>query len=142
MVAKSYSPEFEGYWREPNIDGIPAKSGVYCVSTCVYDSNSKTVDLRRLVYIGEGENVHDRVANHDKWLFWRRHRTPGQEVCISFAGVAGTDRERVEAPLIYEHKRPENEEYKNAFPFDETTIQTSGRNALLKSSFTVRRTSW
>jgi hypothetical protein len=31
MVTKAYTLELEGYWREPNVSGLPAKSGVYCV---------------------------------------------------------------------------------------------------------------
>ena len=39
------------------------------------------------------------------------------------------------AALIFRHKPSENEEYKNAFPFDKTDGNTKGRNAKLSSSF-------
>lgn len=61
-------------------------------------------------------------------------------LCYSFTEVVdNNDRARVEAALINKHKPPENTEYVNNFPFDTTTIETSGRNALLSKSFTVKR---
>ena len=42
MVAKSYSLAFEGYWLEPNIARLPAKSGIYGVYACTYDTGQNT----------------------------------------------------------------------------------------------------
>jgi len=53
MATKSYSLEFDGYWREPNASGLPPKSGIYCVYACVHNADRKTVSLKRLLYIGE-----------------------------------------------------------------------------------------
>lgn len=139
MATKTFSVDFEGYWREPNISGVPSKSGVYCVYACTYNSAAKTVSLGKLIYIGEAGNVNERVAEHEKWPTWKKHLKSGQEICVSFGYVQSSDRDRVEAALIFKHKPPVNEEYKNSFPFDTTTINTSGRNALLSESFTVYR---
>jgi hypothetical protein len=140
MAAQSFSPTFDGYWREPNISGIPAQSGVYCVYACTYDASARTVSIRFLIYIGEGENVNDRVANHEKWDDWRRHLRRGEELCFSFSPVDGPSRQRVEAALIFRHKPPENDEYTSAFPFDTTMVSSAGKTALLVSPFTVYRT--
>ena len=61
-------------------------------------------------------------------------------MCFSFASFLKTDRDRVEAVLIFQHKPPENEEYKNSFPFDRTTISLSGKTKFLNAHFTVERT--
>ena len=140
MAAKSYSLDFGGYWRETNIGGMPKVSGVYCVYACTYSVSEKTVSIRKLVYIGEAANVNERVAEHEKWEDWRTHLKPGEVLCLSSAPVSSADRERVEAALIFHHKPPENEEFKDSFPFDSTTISTKGRNALLDKGFTVNRT--
>jgi len=140
MAAKSYALEFAGYWREQNISGIPGKSGVYCVYACKYDPRAKQVWLHRLIYIGEADNVRQRVAGHEKRDDWRDHLNRGEELCFSFASVQSSDRQRVEAAMIFHHKPPVNEEYKHSFPFDSTTISTSGCNALLDEHFTVFRT--
>ena len=141
MTTKTYNLDFEGYWREPKISGLPAKSGVYSVYACTYDSTAKTVGLKRLIYIGESENVKDRVAGHEKWPKWRKELKTGEELCFNVALISpASDRERAEAAMINEHKPVCNTEYVNNFPFDTTTVNTSGDNALMKKQFTVYRT--
>jgi excinuclease UvrABC nuclease subunit len=140
MAAKSYSLVFDGYWREPSISGIPANSGIYGVYAATYNATEKTVALNRLLYIGEGSNVKDRVANHDRWSDWKRHLKTGEVICINYTPISPeTDRHRAEAAMIFKHKPPCNTEYTENFPFDTTTITTSGKNALMQVSFTVNR---
>lgn len=137
---KTISLAFEGYWLEINKSGVPAQSGVYCVYACTYNQNKDTVTLRELVYVGESENVRNRLANHERLPDWKKRLTAGETLCYSVAAVSGSDRNRAEAAVIFHHKPPCNTEYKYSFPFESTTIQTSGRNTLLDSSFTVYRT--
>ena len=138
MAAESYVLDFDGYWREPNISGLPDKSGIYGVYAATYDSSAKTVSLNRLVYIGESGDVRDRVQNHEKWPKWRRELKTGEILCFNMAPISPQeDRERAEAAMIFKHKPPCNEEYVNEFPFDQTTITTQGKNALMYSQFTV-----
>jgi hypothetical protein len=141
MVAKSYGLDFDGYWREPNVSGLPAKSGIYCVYACTYNAAAQTVDLKRLLYIGEAADVQGRVKSHECWSVWKKALQSGQAICISAAVIAGeSDRQRAEAVMIFKHKPPCNTEYVNAFPFDSTTITVTGKAALLYTSFTVQRT--
>ena len=139
MAAKSYSLTYNGYWREANVGGIPAQSGVYSVYACRYDRSSDTVSIRKLIYIGEAQNVRSRVSGHEKTPQWRRHLTAGEELCFNFAPIGG-DRERVEAALIHHHKPPENTQYVDTFPYEKTTVSTGGKNRFLDSYFTVHRT--
>jgi hypothetical protein len=109
MVAKSYTLTFDGYWREPNIGGLPAKAGIYCAYACVFNAGAGTVTLNRLLYIGEAENQHDRVQGHEKWPTWRGKLKAGEEICFSVASIAGQeDRQRAEAAEIFKHKPPCN----------------------------------
>ena len=141
MVTKAYTLGFDGYWREPNVSGLLAKSGVYCVYACVHSSAEKTVSVRRLLYIGEAADVRDRVQTHDQWSKWRNQLKAGEVLCVSAAVIAGeSDRQRAEAAMIFKHKPPCNIEYVDAFPFDTTTVTTSGKNALMHASFVVQRT--
>jgi excinuclease UvrABC nuclease subunit len=141
MASKSCSSKFEGYWLEKDIDGMPKASGVYCVYACTYYPPPKdTVSNRKLIYIGEAENVNERIAKHEKWKDWRKHLQKGEVLSFSFTPIESAERERVEAALIFNHKPPENSEYTDTFPFDETTISTSGRNKFLDDKFTVQRT--
>ena len=136
-MAKTISLDFDGYWREVNKGGIPAKSGVYLVYVCRHNEIQGTVSLDKLIYIGEAEDVQDRIANHEKWPEWRKYVPQGSEICFSFAGVTSPDRERAEAALIYHHKPPCNIEYTDSFPFEETTVKSTGQCALLSSPITL-----
>ncbi|MGD0005001.1 MAG: GIY-YIG nuclease family protein [Anaerolineaceae bacterium] len=139
MAAQTYAIEFKGYWREPKKGGVPEQSGVYCVYTCVYNTQANTVSLQKLIYIGEAEDVHSRISNHDKQEDWESHLKSGEQFCYSFGPVPTASRERCEAALIFEHKPPVNTEYIDAFPFDQTTLNLSGEIGKLHTPFTVYR---
>lgn len=137
------SLEYEGYWREPNANGVPNASGVYTAYACSYDPRAKTVSIRKLLYIGESATVRDRIQQHlagATGRSWKKHLLAGEVLCFAYAPVANPPRERAEAALIYKHKPPENTEYVNSFPaqWSPTTVKTAGRNALLSAEFTVR----
>lgn len=141
MAAKSYALNFDGYWRTPNISGLPPSSGIYCVYACTHNVQEKTVSIRKLLYIGEAANVKDRVPGHERWQDWEQELRQGEELCFSAALIAPeSDRRRAEAAMIHHHKPPCNVEYVDSFPYDQTTISTSGKNAELDSQFTVYRT--
>jgi len=140
MSAKTIKIKFEGYWRDEDKSGVPVHSVVYCVYECKYNKNNDSVSLLKLIYIGEADNVQERIANHEKYQDWLKHVRSGNELCFSFGPVLPTDRERAEAAMIFKHKPPENEEYKYSFPFDQTTISLSGEIKLLKTYFIIERT--
>ncbi len=140
MAEKTFNIEFKGYWREPNIGGVPEESGVYCVYECTHNTSEKTVSIHELIYIGEADDVRNRIETHEKKDDWKQHVRNGNELCFSFAPFPSTDRDRVEAALIFHHKPPVNDEYKDSFPFDRTTISISGRTVKLNTHFTVERT--
>ncbi len=141
MSEQTYTLEFDGYWREPNISGLPRGSAVYGVYACTYYSKAETVTLNRLIYIGEARDVNARIEGHEKWSEWRRELLHGEQLCFNAALItpAGA-RKRAEAAMIFKHKPVCNTEYKHSFPFDTTTVFTSGRNALMYPNFTVYRT--
>jgi len=139
MAAKTISLEFDGYWREKNIGSVPSKSGIYVVYECSYNSQANTISLKKVIYIGEATDVNARIINHEEWPLWRRHCGANNEICFSFGPVASPDRERGETAMIYKHKPPVNDEYRNNFPFDQTTMSLSGKTALLETYFTVYR---
>jgi excinuclease UvrABC nuclease subunit len=139
-VPKTISVEFAGYYREPKISGLPAIAGVYCVYACTFDTQAQTVGLKKLIYIGESDNIKERVANHNLWSAWKRQLTAGQVICVSAGGVSPEQtRHRAEAAMIFKHKPPVNEEYKHSFPFDTTTMTLTGKTSLLSASFTVKK---
>ena len=140
-MAKTINLNFRGYWREVNKSGIPASSGVYAVYICRYNPPPKnTVTLDKLIYIGEAEDVNERISNHEKWPEWRKEVPTGSEICFSFAGVTSPDRERAECARIYYHKPNCNDECKDSFPYEDTTVVSTGKHAFIKSPITVQKT--
>jgi len=138
MATKTYSLEFDGYWRAPNISGLPAKSGIYCVYACTHNVQQRSVSIRKLLYIGEAADVRDRVSGHERWKDWERQLQRGEELCFNAALISpASDRQRGEAAMIYHHKPPCNTEYVHSFPYEQTTVSTSGKNTLLTGHFRV-----
>lgn len=131
---------FRGYWMEVNKNGIPDASGIYCVYACTYNAITDKVSIRELIYVGESDNIWNRISNHERLADWKKRLRSNETLCYSFAGVSENDRVRAEAAVIFHHKPPCNTEYRNSFPFDTTTVTTSGRNAMLDSGYTVSRT--
>lgn len=129
---KSYSLDFQGYWREVNKNGIPSKSGVYLVYRCIYNTASNTVGLKDIIYIGKAENAHDRIANHDRLEDFKTQLQDGEELCYSFAEVPVTDLDIVENALIYAQKPVLNDSLKNSFSHGAVAIKVDGRCACMK----------
>ena len=135
-MAKSYSLLFTGYYLETS--SLPTQSGIYCVYACTEVPASRSVSVRKLLYIGEAANVQNRVDGHERRQDWARGLQRGEVLCFSAALIAPeSDRQRAEAAMIHHHKPPCNVEYVWSFPYDQTTISTSGQNAGLTSHFTV-----
>jgi excinuclease UvrABC nuclease subunit len=130
------SLEFKGYWTKRK--SLPAAAGVYCVYCCV-DQNEKTVQIRKLLYIGESGDMQRRVTGHPLHDGWKRHCAQGEVLCYSAAEVSlEATRHQAEAALIFKHKPPLNDEYKHSFPFETTTMLLTGRTSKLRTSFTIQ----
>jgi hypothetical protein len=134
---------FGGYWREPNVSGLPAGAGIYCVYTCTYNNDAQpkpTVSIAKLVYIGESSGILERVTNHPLWDEWKKQLAARQVVCVSASTVnPEATRQRAEAALIFKHKPPMNNEYTHSFPFDTTTVHAGGKTERLTVNFTVKK---
>jgi excinuclease UvrABC nuclease subunit len=139
MAEQSFDISFDGYWRDEKKGSVPASSGIYCVYSCVYDKSKKTVDLKKLIYIGQSADVKKRLANHDKYDAWKKHVVAQGELCFTFALVTSQNLDRCEAAMIFKHKPVENSDYLNSFPFDRTTISLKGKIEFLEPTYTLDR---
>ena len=95
--------------------------------------------MKKIIYIGEGEEVQNRITKHERRRDWRIFCGTNNVLCFSYAPVINPDRERAEVALIYKHKPPLNEEHKDNFSYDETAMSLSGETGLLTTHFTVLR---
>lgn len=134
---KEISLDFIGYKRDCNKSSLEDKSGIYCVYCCAYNSSNDKVSLKKLLYIGEADSIHDRLENHEQYSTWESYLKSGEELCYTRAFISGDDKFRAEAALIYKHKPPVNIEHKDHFGYPDTKMVLTGRTALLTTTFTV-----
>lgn len=135
---KTISLNFDGYWSDDYKSSIPNSSGIYCVYSCFCNPSERTVDLHRVLYIGESENVQERLQNHEKFPKWCNYLKNGESICYSFAPINSNDRERAEAALIYKIKPPCNTEHSKQFAYLTTEMIVTGKNSLLPVRFIVQ----
>ena len=133
----TYRLEFDGYWRDGREDALPSCSGIYCVYGAVYNSPTNTVTLKRLLYIGQSENIHERHRNHESKPMWRKELNSEEGLFYSVAPLAREELLICEAALIVKHHPPCNLKSQEFFPYGETHVMTAGRNALLSPDFMV-----
>ena len=131
---KSYSLIFNGYWREIDKKGIPSKSGIYLVYRCVYNVKSNTVGLKDIIYIGQAENVRERIVNHDRLTDFMSQLQQGEELCYSVAEVSKSDLDVVENALIFAQKPILNDKLKDSYNHGAVTVKVDGRCACMKYS--------
>ena len=67
MAEKTFNQEFEGYWRALNAGSLPKVSGIYAVQSCIHNKKEGTVSLKKLIYIGEAEDILDRFLILEIW---------------------------------------------------------------------------
>ena len=127
--ADVFNIEFSGYYID--VDVIPHKSGLYCVYRCVHNLQSKTVDIKELLYIGQAENLFNRMKNHEKIPSWKSELLIGEKLCYSYASVNIENLNRSESALIYINKPKCNIQGKDAFLYLDTRVILTGATALL-----------
>src|SRR5262245_10594177 len=125
MSSDPVSVCFSGYWRDLNVRFVPKISGVYAVYACRDIPQANTVAIRSLIYIGESNDVRERLSNHEGKQDWRGYLRPGEELCYATAPVPGPVRESVEAELIRRHQPPANVKSRASFPYQITPVVVS-----------------
>ena len=131
-MSDDFSLEFHGYYFLYSTE--PEESGIYCI----YRSNPEK-EYAELLYIGESDNIIERLHNHEHYEDWQKHLRTGDTLLFSYAIVDGSakKRQRIEAALIFHHKPVCNTQNVGNFGYETTTIKTKGDNACLCSEFTV-----
>lgn len=100
---KNYILNFDGYWRECNKRDLPTYSGIYLVYRSRYNPQNDTVSLVEIIYIGQTDNIHDRLINHEKKELFLSQLREHEELCYSCAEVV-EDIDLVENALIFAQK--------------------------------------
>ena len=128
----SYNVTFKGYRLDEKKDTLPTYGGVYLVYCCTYDKERDTVTLKRLIYIGQAADFHERICTHDRYEDFKRQLNEGEKLCYSYASVSPDDKDIVENALIYLQKPPLNDSLKNSFNHADSQFNIEGACALLR----------
>lgn len=139
MAAKIFNLNMIGYWRESKKIGLPAFTGVFFVYECSYDNIKDTVGLKRILYIGEAENINSSIATNPNFERWRSFVNINNELCFSVCYVEKMYRVQVAVAFIFKYRPVGNSNDHLVFPFDATNILIAGKtNMLLENNFTVK----
>jgi len=38
----------------------------------IFNEEADTVSIKKLLYIGESQDINDRIENHEKWKKWKK----------------------------------------------------------------------
>jgi hypothetical protein len=134
---KIVSLDFIGYWT--SINPILSQQGIYCIYRGV--DKGDTVEISELLYVGESEDVQDRIRYHDRFADWKRQLYSGESLIFSMAKTTSSVRLQCEAAIINHHKPKLNSEYCDFFPYEDIEVVLTGKTAELSSRFKVRSTS-
>lgn len=123
---KTYYLNFNGFWLQSNLNTLPNQSGIYAIYRCVYNVRTNRVDIKALLYIGQAQDVNDRISKHEKTPEFQKELQYGEQICLAFAPLSLSDLDRVENALICTQKPPLNKVLTDSFNHPSTTVEVSG----------------
>ena len=94
-------------WHYGQSDSFPDDSGIYCVFSKVEGE---------LIYIGQAENIKERIANHERWPDFLERKDPDSEyLATTYALLPIGDLDKAEGRLIAKNPTHENEKIPLAY---------------------------
>ena len=101
---KRYNINFKGYRRDCNKATLPHYSGIYMVYRCTYDSTTRKVTLKEIIYIGQAKDLCERLDKHEKYPLFLKACELGEEICYAYANISMDDLDIVENALVFAQK--------------------------------------
>lgn len=129
---KRYIIYFKGYRRDCNKATLPHYSGIYIVYRCLYKTTTGKVILKGIVYIGQAEDLNERLNNHEKYSEFMNACKTNEEICYAYANVSLDDLDIIENALIYSQKPPLNTDLINSYNHESASFMIEGCCSLLK----------
>lgn len=129
---KTYNVTFKGYRLEKDAEGLPEYSGIYIAYRCIYDSDTNKVTLNELIYIGQSENLKNRIASHKNSEDLSKCCLENETICYSYASVSLNDLDIVENALVFAQKPRINTQLKNNYNFEAASFVVEGACDLLE----------
>lgn len=108
------------------------------VYICTYDSISSKVTLKEIIYIGQAEDLCDRLNNHEKYPLFQKACKIGEEICYAYANISMDDLDIVENALVFAQKPRLNSDLVESFNHESAGFLVEGKCALLDyTDFTI-----
>ena len=102
-IRRIYNLDFKGFTREGKKNTLPDYSGLYFVYRGVRHKgkdNTYTCSLKELLYIGQAENINERInGEHDHYEDWCSYLDEGEMLYYSTCPVPQYQLDEVEAAL-------------------------------------------
>ena len=108
------------------------------VYRCIYDSTSDKVTLNEIIYIGQAEDLNERLNNHDKYSRFQNACESGEEICYAYANVSMDDLDIVENALVFAQKPSLNSDLVDSYNHESAAFLVEGKCKLLEyTDFTI-----
>lgn len=127
-----YDITFKGYRRDCNKSGLPHYSGIYIVYRCRYIPETDKVQLSKIIYIGQAEDINERLNNHEKYNDFLAECAAREEICYAYANVAVEELDIIENALIFAQKPELNTQLVDSFNHEASSFTIDGACALLE----------
>lgn len=127
--------DFKGYYRDGAT--LPDYSGLYFVYKGIPTKPGKC-RIIRLLYIGQAENINDRVGtDHEHYEDWKQELGHDEILYYSVCPVDAWDLDMTEAACIYKTQPPVNKQCKETYNHAPARIISSGPAEFLPSQFDI-----
>jgi len=134
----TYNINFEGYWLEKNKGNMPHCVGVYVVYRSIYNATANIVDLKEIIYIGQAQDINERINTHDRLADFKDALGNDETLCYACAQIKKPDLDIVENALIIAQSPRLNAKKDTTLNFDNCQFVVSGQCELIKyKNFTV-----
>jgi hypothetical protein len=139
MAEQTIIIHIKGYWRNQDKMDLPEQAGLFFVYEANYNPTDQTVDLLKLIYIGDADNIKSQILHREHESSWMDHVAAGHGLCFGCAAIDNYYRGRARAAYVITHQPPANNNSAEVFQFDTTTIVSNGNTALINPVITARK---
>jgi hypothetical protein len=116
----------EGYWRENNMMYLPKISGIYFVYENIHNKIDDTIILKKLLYIGDSEDIREHINNQSKIDDWKNYISLNSELTFACAPIENKFRSRIVSAYICSNKPILNSVQDFNFQFEKTILISFG----------------
>lgn len=139
MAEATIIVNINGYWRESELPDIMSYPGIFFVYEANHNTAENTVDLLNLLYIGEAMNIREKILNHEMAVTWKTLVRNRNELFFASGIVENRFLVRAKTAYVFGNNPIANNGHISYFPFENTTLISTGKTAFLKPTITIRK---